>query len=182
MKIANENQPQVSEGEMEIEMEKAPLPSRAEIQAELNVRARNDEMEQSVPRTRTPFGAGKLRLGVTKIPGYHMHWIADYAGRIEEAEDNGYEFVTRGEVRLSRDSDSASERVSRINGVHDTGSPLTLWLMKIREDWYEENQQYYLQRVKKVEAQLKGGYIGGKLHPENYIPKGATNSITTKRE
>lgn len=180
MKIADENQAQGTE--VQVEIESAPLPSRTMVQTELNSRARNDEMDQSITRTRTPFGAGKLRLGVTKIPGYHMHWIADYAGRLEEAEGNGYEYVTNDEVKLSRGSDSASQRVSRVNGVHDNGRVLTLWLMKIREDWYEENQQYYLERVRKVERQIKSGYIDGKRSPETYIPKGATNTISTKRE
>jgi len=166
----------------EVEIQQAPLPSRAEVQAELNVRARNPEMEQVNERTRTPFGVGKLRLGVTKIPGYHMHWIADYAGRLEEAEDNGYEYVTKGEVRLSRSSDSASERVSRVNGTHDNGRPLTLWLMKIKEEWYQENQDYYLARVRRTEQQIRTGHIDGKLHAENYIPKGRGIGLTTKRE
>src|ERR1700739_2574649 len=126
------------------ELQQAPLPSRAEVRAELNVRERNPEMEESLPRTRTPFGSGKLRLGVTKIPGYHLHWIADYPGRVGGGEENGYEVGTKGEVKLSRSSDAAGERVSRITGAHDSGRPLTLWLMKIKEEWHAENQEFYL--------------------------------------
>jgi hypothetical protein len=158
------------------------LPSRERVENELNVRARNPEMEQGLPRTRTPFGSGKLRLGVTKIPGYHLHWIADYPGRLEEAQDNGYEFVTQGEVKLSRDNDSAGERVSRISGSHDSGKPLTLHLMKIRDDWYEENQEYYLARARRTEQQIRKGMIDGVRHTENYIPKGGRIGIDSKLE
>lgn len=165
-----------------VEINQSPLPSRSEVQETLNVRARNPEMEEGLPRTRTPFGHGKLRLGVTKLPGYHMHWIADYPGRLEEAEDNGYEYVTKAEVKLSRSSDSASERISRITGAHETGRPLTLWLMKIKDEWYRENQEFYLERVRKVERQIKSGHIDGRMNPETYIPRGAPNRIATKLE
>lgn len=158
------------------------LPSRGEVEDAVNPRARNPEMEGTVPRTRTPFGSGKLRLGVTKIPGYHLHWIADYPGRLEEAEDNGYEFVTAGEVKLSRDNDSAGERVSRISGSHDSGKPLTLHLMKIKQEWYEENQEFYLARARKTEQQIRKGLIDGVRHPETYIPKGGRIGIDSKLE
>jgi hypothetical protein len=162
------------------------IPSRAAVSEVTNPRERNPEMEQGIPRTRTPFGVGKLRLGVTSIPGYHLHWIADYPGRLEDAEENGYEFVTRGEVKLSNrtgsDSDSAGERVSRISGSHESGRPLTLHLMKIRNEWYAENQEYYASRTRAIEQQIKTGKIDGVSRPETYHPKGAGISLKTKLE
>jgi hypothetical protein len=163
------------------------MPSREEVSEAVNPRARNPEMEQEIPRTRTPFGSGRLRLGVTKIPGYHMHWIRNDPGRLEDAEANGYEYVTKSEVRLSRtsgaDSAEAGERVSRISpGAQENGQPTILHLMKIREEWFRENQEFYLARSRAVEQQIKTGKIDGMRRPETYHPKGSHISIDTKLE
>ncbi len=97
------------------------IPSRAEVE-QVNARARNPEMEGEIPRTRAPFGVGRLRLGVTKI------------------------------------------------------------LMKIREEWYQENQEFYQARTRAIETQIKTGKIDGALRPETYHPKGGRISINTKLE
>lgn len=161
------------------------LPSRREVDEIVNVRERNPEMEAGFERTRTPFGVnGKLTLGVTRIPGYHLHWIADYPGRLEQAEENGYEFVSKSEVKRSRASasDDSGERVTCISGSHDTGRPLTLHLMKIRDEWYKENQEFYAARTRAIEKQIKSGKIDGVSRPETYHPKGGHISVNTKLE
>ena len=163
------------------------MPSRGEVSETVNPRARNPEMEQEIPRTRTPFGSGRLRLGVTKLPGFHMHWIRNDPGRLEDAESNGYEYVMKHEVRLSHqtgaESADAGERVSRISpGAQENGSPTILYLMKIKEEWYRENQEFYAARSRAVEMQIKTGKIDGVRRPETYMPKGSHISIDTKLE
>ena len=184
MKVTDNQPGQTSGQEPEI-LQSERLPSRTEVQETLNIRARNPEMDNAIPRTRTPFGVGRLRLGVTKIPGYHLHWIADYAGRLENALDNGYEFVKRAEVKVSnRDIPGQDDdRLSVIDrSTHETGKPLTLHLMKIKEEWYRENQEFYLERARAVQRQIKTGKIDGTLRKENYIPRGSTIDITNKLE
>jgi hypothetical protein len=177
MKIAEEN------------MDQGPnerIPSRAAVDDVVNPRARNPELEGGFERTRTMFGTGKLTLAVTKIPGYHLHWIADYPGRLEDAEENGYEYVLRSEVKRARrrgnDTDSAGEYMTCISGSHDSGKPLTMHLMKIKQEWYEENCAFYQSRARKVDEQIKSGKIDGVRRPETYIPNGSRISIDTKRE
>ena len=177
MKITDNDQP-------EIQMVEA-LPSRREVEDAVNPRARNDEMDGQLPRTRTPFGVGRLKLSVTKIPGFHLHWIADYPGRLDNAVENGYEFVKREEVQISRHTPNADlgEYVCAVdNSSHATGQPLKLYLMKIRQDWYEENQQFYLQRVRATERQIKTGKVDGMLDKDMYIPRGRRISVDTKLE
>lgn len=165
------------------ELNSENLPSRGEVEEQLNIRTRNPEIEGRIPREREMFGDGLLRLGVTKIPGYHMHWIADYPGRLAQAERNGYEFVTRAEVKTSRTSDDAGERVTHIKGSHESGEPFTLTLMKIRVEWYEENCQYYLERTRRVERQIKSGVVSGIQGAEHLrIPEKDRIGLTTKRE
>lgn len=164
----------------------AGLPSRETVEEAVNPRARNEAVDGAFPRNRTPFGTGKLRLGVTQIPGYHMHWIADYPGRLEEAQDNGYEPVLVSEVqaskRLGAATDSAGEFMTRISGSHESGRPMVLHLMKIRQDWYEENQAFYQKRSDAIDKQIKQGKIDGVRHPESYNPKGGRITIDTKLE
>ena len=54
--------------------------------------------------------------------------------------------------------------------------------MKIRQDWYEENQEFYLSRARRTEQQIKKGMIDGVRHPENYVPKGGAIGIVSKLE
>lgn len=42
---------------------------------------------------RKPLGAYSQKLALEARPGYHRHWFNDVAGRIQEAEANGWAFV-----------------------------------------------------------------------------------------
>jgi hypothetical protein len=75
---------------------------------------------------RKPLGAYSQKLALQARPGYHRHWFNDVAGRIQEAEANGWAFVT----------DKAGHPVSRCVGTgRDKGSmyafamelPLVFW-------------------------------------------------------
>lgn len=108
----------------------------------------------SLERPRIPFSTPTLRLAVPDIPGYHLHWFRDEPARIERAQQAGYEFVDRGEIKVNhRDSlgsDPASDgnsdlgsRVSVIAGAElgKDGQPGRLILMKIKEEWWKEDQE-----------------------------------------
>jgi hypothetical protein len=55
-----------------------------------------DELVREIERirqTRRPIGAYSQKLALPKRNGYHRHWFNDTAGRIEEAENNGWTFI-----------------------------------------------------------------------------------------
>jgi len=91
------------------------------------------------------------KLAVPPIPGFHLHWFRNEAGRLERAQKAGYEFVEEEEVTLvggvlgsdtaeSRNTDMGS-RVSMVaGGTNRNGEPTRLYLMKIREDWWKKDQ------------------------------------------
>src|ERR1035437_10800344 len=72
-----------------------PVQEKVEVAPDV-VRA---EVDRPQRKSRQPFGSPRSKLSVSRlIPGYHLHWVNDLAGRIHDAEDNDYEFVNPKEV------------------------------------------------------------------------------------
>lgn len=117
-------------------------------------------------RTRTPMSVPRPKLSSPEIPGFHVHWLNDDGGRIEQAMQAGYDFVSRDEaVLISSDlagsgvgsgSDLGS-RVSLVVGETKNGEPMRAYLMKIRQDWYDADQAMIQERVNDSERTIKSG-------------------------
>jgi hypothetical protein len=121
-------------------------------------------------RKRIPMSIPKAKLAVPEIEGYHLHWINDYAGRVAQAVQGGYDFVTEEEGMvnsfslgtasdLSGNTDLGS-RVSVVVGKNEDGSPLRAYLMKIRNEWFTEDQAVGQDRVNAVDQQIRRGQVG----------------------
>jgi len=121
-------------------------------------------------RKRIPMSVPKAKLAVPDISGYHCHWINDYAGRIMQAHQGGYEFVSEDEAMinnfslgtasdLSGNTDMGS-RVSVVVGKNEDGTALRAYLMKIRNEWFAEDQAVAQERVDAVDQQIKRGRVG----------------------
>jgi hypothetical protein len=163
-----------------IAQESAALPSREEV--ETAVRKPGDRT--TTPRQRQMFGqGGKLSVGCKKLQeaGYYCHWLNDYPNRINEAQANGYEFVSPEETDDYQDghgvgtytADSTSTKVSRIVGTNDQGDPLLAYLMKIRQEWKAENDAFHQRRPDAIDQEIRSGTLGGGV--ENaYQPAGGT--------
>lgn len=130
----------------------APLLESAE-QQEPMVRSEAERANpESKRRTRGAFNGttGKLSINLAVLsPDYHYHWLNDSPGRIPTAVDNGYEFVTVEEA--------GGAQVERLVGVQDNGEPLKAFFMKIRKDWYEEDQAALQGRIDRVDHAIKSG-------------------------
>ena len=134
------------------------------------------EMDRATRKSRAPFGSTRLKLEVTgNIPGYHLHWVNDSPGRIAQAEEGGYQFVEKGELSMSynnvtsRDKDLGS-RMQVLVGTNEDGSPLYAYLMKLQQDWYEEDQQAGQSQIDTVDASIRGGTV--EKVTNKYIPSG----------
>ena len=101
--------------------------------------------EAQPARKRRPLSAPMRKMELPTIPGFHIHWINDYPGRLEQAQDGGYSFVERAEVVMNdrgptpTDSDLGS-RVSMVVGSNADGTALRAYAMKIKQEWYDEDQ------------------------------------------
>ena len=145
-------------------------------------------------RSRIPFSTPVARLAVPEIPGYHLHWFMGTAQRIQRAVDGGYEFVEKAEVKLNNrvlGSDTAQDgntdmgsRVSIIAGSETgpDGQAVRLILMKIKQEWWEEDQKALVSdgsRVENVRKSLLGGLAGAEREDrtdtaQRYVDKSRT--------
>ena len=123
-------------------------------------------------RKRIPMSVPVQRLEAPEMPGYHLHWFIGTQERLQRALDAGYEFVDERELKINNVSlggDSTKSgntdmgsRVSVVSGqeVGKDGQPTRLILMKIKQEWYEADQQLVIDRNEKVAAALRGGLLG----------------------
>lgn len=143
-----------------------PLAKIAQAEAAAPVvRAEGQRAEVAAPRERIPFGVPRGKLGVLRgIPGYHLHWLNDVGSRIQEAIAGGYEFVMRDEVSLMPgvvpSNSELGDRVSRIVGAQEEGNPVRAYLMKIKEEWWQESQAAVQSQVDKTDRAIRKGVLG----------------------
>ena len=121
-------------------------------------------------RKRIPMSVPVRKLEVPDIPGYHLHWFVSNPTRLQRALDAGYEYVDAREMKLNPvglgsttthggNTDLGSQ-VSIVSGSDEEGQPERLVLMKIKQEWYEEDQKIAQERVDSVAAALNSGTTG----------------------
>ncbi len=121
-------------------------------------------------RKRIPMSVPVRNLEVPDIPGYHLHWFVNTPARIDRALAGGYEFVDSKEMRLTQaglgtntthsgNTDMGSH-VSVVSGTNEEGQTERLILMKIKQEWYEEDQKELEKRNDSVAEALAGGLMG----------------------
>ena len=132
---------------------------------------------------RVPFGAHRTKLQVeNKIDGYVMRWFNDVDGRLQRAQDGGYVFVDRSEVpslgqgELHEDNSDLNSKVSKIVS-RGKEKPIRAYLMKIQQEWYDEDQMSKESVNQQVDEALRQGTPGGNVVDNQYVPKGHKQQI-----
>jgi hypothetical protein len=133
-----------------------------------------------VRRRRGVFNGTEGKLKVNgEIPGYHLHIMNDTPGRISTAIDNGYEFVKPSEVGGLPDSVSdrntdLGDKIRFLVGSDASGGPLYAYLLKIKQEWYDEDQAVLRSRNDQIEDAIRGGKLTkeGTSSEGFYSPKG----------
>lgn len=134
--------------------------------------AEESNVERLEERRRIPAGAPTLRLAVPEIPGWHLHWFT--GKNVPKALDGWYQFVDKSEVQLTQislGSDLSDEantdlgnRVSRAAGGFDeSGQPERLYLMKIEEKYWLEDQAALVapgSRIDNIRRAVLQGQVG----------------------
>lgn len=141
------------------------------------------DREDGERRRRPMIGGEKLGVDCSKLiaSGLYCHWINDYPNRVNEALANGYTFVLQSEVELEPGigaySADSGDRVSRIVGHTEQGGPLVAYLMKIKQEWKNENDAFYQKRAAKIDAAIRSGTttpVEGQYIPKGGIDYGST--------
>lgn len=148
--------------------------------------AARTELPPSVPapdgmtrRKRGVFNGsqGKLKVEGT-IPGFHLHIMNDDGTRITDATDNGYDFVKPSEISgvsenvVSRNGDLGDSRIRFLVGLNKEGQPMYAYLMKIRQEWYDEDQAELQSRNDKIDNAIRSGKNVVGEQPGFYVPQG----------
>jgi hypothetical protein len=132
-------------------------------------------------RKRKGFTSSKLAVNVDRLreAGWYCHWINDTPGRVQEALDIGYVFVTLHEVEATptygAPTADAGTRVCRRVGTNENGTELLAYLMKTSIEFHEENMAQTQIPCDRVDAQIRSGVIrqsdggegAGQVDPES---------------
>ena len=137
---------------------------RSMERAEARVEAKEGERTRT---RRNAFNGTTQKLTVEReIPGYKLYIFNDTPGRIQQAQSSGWEFVHPEEVGgattnvVSRNTD-IGDKVRYLVGTTDGGEPLFAYLMKIKTEWWEEDQRELQVRNDKTDAAIRGGKLAG---------------------
>lgn len=113
---------------------------------------------------RLSLNAPSLNLAVPSIEGYHMHWFLET--NVPLALRGWYEFVKPGEVEIPdkniggrpeglETEELGGARVTQINkGPGADGRPIQFVLMKIRQEWYFDEQRKIAERNYSILVQI----------------------------
>ena len=134
--------------------------------------------EKPVRRNRGAFNGtrGKLQVG-NLITGYHLYFFNDEPGRIQAALDAGWEFVSPSEVgyaasNVTNTNVDLGDRVSVIGSKNDMGQPVKQILLKIKEEWWDEDQADIQSRNDKTDASIRRGKGGSGVDTTGFYNAG----------
>lgn len=109
---------------------------------------------------RVPVGTRNILTVDGKDPNFHYRIINDTGDRVQEFLDAGYELVDAKSVRIGdkRANQTSSEgTISQISlGQNDKG-----YLVRIKREWYEEDQAAKQARVQEMENATKQKALDG---------------------
>jgi hypothetical protein len=92
-----------------------------------------------------------------KDPNFHYHWFSDKnetGQRIHRAKMAGYEFVTSDEVVIGESMVYKSSNVGSIVRIPDGRSGNYLYLMKLPQEWREEDLRDRAKRTSDTVKQM----------------------------
>ncbi len=113
-------------------------------------------MAKTTERTkRTPITGQRSILGVKgKDPNFHYRIVNDTGDRISQFEEQGYELVTDTSVKIG-DRRVANPTAEGSAVQVSVGGGQKAFLMRIKKEWYEEDQQTKQNIVNETEAAMK---------------------------
>jgi hypothetical protein len=112
--------------------------------------ATKEQVVETQRRKRVPMSAPRRKLEVPEIPGYHCHWFLE--SNVPSAIQGWYEFVKSDEVILNNlnvagdstltgNADLGTNVCIIGNTSSATGKPEMLYLMKIKEEYFRQDQK-----------------------------------------
>jgi len=120
---------------------------------------------------RIPMSAPRRKMETPDLPGFHLHWMLEE--NIPQAFQGGYEFVKTNELdinpmgigsdtTLSGNVDMGTNICIVGNKVGNSGKPDMQYLMKIKLEWWNEDQKSLEDRnIAMLRQMFRGEQIAG---------------------
>lgn len=149
---------------------------RQDPRERLDPRQRLDNREISAD-ARVPMGGNKLKMTLPEIPGFRTRWFNDAGDRIETAKKGGYTHIIKAGIKVGSGSETGhtdlGSVVSMVVGTQANGQPLRAYGMKIKQEWFIEDQAKQALAIRETETQIRGGQLpGDKGDTSNrYVPE-----------
>lgn len=144
----------------------------------LAVRSVADRLGSGTERKRNVFNGTEGKLTIEhQIEGYHLHIFNDSPGRIANAMSGGYDFVSPDEVGgtkenvVSRNTDIGDKVRFLVGRTEDGKEPQYAYLMKIRQEWYDEDQKAVQAKVNATDDAIRNGKASTANAEGFYTPK-----------
>ena len=157
---------------------KKPAVKKAAHTETQEVEVTTESTKKPVRRNRGAFNGtrGKLQVG-KQIQGYHLYFFNDEPGRIQAALDAGWEFVSPDEVgyastNVTNRNVDLGDRVSVIGGKDDRGNGVPQVLLKIKQEWWEEDQADIQKRNDRTDAAIRKGKGGSDVDTTGFYDAG----------
>lgn len=110
--------------------------------------------------TRTPVGQRNILTVKGKDPNYEYRIVNDVEDRITQFQEAGYELestdsVDVGDKRVSQGTTIGSKKVFSV------GNGIKAFVMKIKKEWYDEDQRVKQRQVDAQESSIKDKALDG---------------------
>ena len=116
-------------------------------------------------RNRQKLDGGRFKLTTPQIPGFALRWVNDVKDRLLQfTTHDDWEHVMKHEISPDGTPEvgdpnvtpglQVGEKVARVVGFGD-GKPVYAYLMKKRQDYYDDDQAEKEEEIAEVEKQLQ---------------------------
>lgn len=122
---------------------------------------------------RTPIGTKNILTIAGKEAGFVYRFVNDEGDRVQEFLDRGYEIVEQKDVRIGDRRVNAPSTPEGSLAVASVGRGLKAYIMRIREDWYKEDQEAKQDHVNALEAGTKQDALNGTDYGKLEITRGS---------
>lgn len=126
-------------------------------------RKEQPQTEASARPRRSPLGS-RNRLEVqNKEPGYVYRIVNDVDGRVERLEEQGYNIVPNAKIGAAGSKRVDNPTAPGSSSYLSVGQGTKAVVMRIREEWYKEDQNAKQTEIDELEATMKTRGDYGKL-------------------
>ena len=123
----------------------------------------NKEAIAKAPRgrpQRVPVGTRNVLTVADKDPNYEYRIINDSGDRVQEFLDAGYELVDADSVRVGDKRVNTAKAEGSIAQL-SVGQGQKAFVVRIKKEWYEEDQRAKMKKVDDLEAATKAKSLDG---------------------